>query len=342
MRNCLLIPLLTCGLLVQVSCTLSPPPTAPDKTAQLPYGFAVSLGLFASDPRFDYSLFLDEIATTGATQINLVIPINQENIHQSTPLLGVPTETIQKTIQAAHARGFWISVMPLIKLKNRGGDDWRGRLAPKNETLWWKSYQFALKTVAQIANEHGVKMLFIGAELCSLENRQAAWFHIIKSLRAVFDGALTYSANWDHYADVPFWSALDLIAVTAYFPISHFSQLDSTWTNHIKAFDSVAASHKKPLLISEFGYPAIKTAMHFPWDETRSPDLNLDQQHKLIQAAVNRLRAQISMVTARHDDATGWSGRLRAAFLWNWFGYGGTDDPGFTLRRRGMPRIRLD
>ena len=314
MRIFLLICFLATGMSALPSCTQSPPPSTPDRSAQLPYGFAVSLGLFASDPRFDYSLFLDEIAATGATQINLVIPINQANIHESTPLLGVPTETIQKTIRAAQARGFWLSMMPLIKLKDRGGDDWRGRLAPKDEALWWTNYQFALKTLAQIASEHEVKMLFIGAELCSLENRREKWLNTVESLRAVYDGALTYSANWDHFEDVPFWSVLDMVAVTAYFPISHFSRLDSTWTNQIKAFESVAAKHNKPLLISEFGYPAIKTAMQFPWDETRSPELNLGQPHKLVQAAVNRLRAQISMVTARHNDATGWSGRLRAHF----------------------------
>ena len=40
-------------------------------------------------------------------------------------------------------------------------------------------------------------------------------------MRAVFHGALTYSANWDEAEGVLFWDQLDWIGVNAFYPLSH-------------------------------------------------------------------------------------------------------------------------
>ena len=43
----------------------------------------VSLGLFASDPRFDYAPLLDEIVAAGATDVQLDVVWMQRDIHSA-------------------------------------------------------------------------------------------------------------------------------------------------------------------------------------------------------------------------------------------------------------------
>ncbi len=56
-------------------------------------------------------------------------------------------------------------------------------------------------------------------------------------LREVYNGQLTYAANWDEYKRIPFWEDLDFIGVDAYFPVSEektpsIEQASLGWQKH--------------------------------------------------------------------------------------------------------------
>ena len=75
--------------------------------------------------------------------------------------------------------------------------------------------------MAKIADSLGVEMLCIGTEWKSaVRERPQFWSNVIDSVRKVYQGKLTYAANWDDYDDVPFWSKLDYIGVNAYWPLA--------------------------------------------------------------------------------------------------------------------------
>lgn len=292
-------------------------------------GFGISLGLFASQADWDYQGLLNEIYQVGARQIMIVVPINQESHLSNTPSLGVAIERIRTTLGQAKTLGFNITLMPVIKLRQRQMNYWRGTLAPTRPNLWWSNYRVELKRLASLAKQEKVERLIIGAELCSLEHEYEHWADLIQLIRQRFPGALSYSANWDHYQEIKFWPLLDELAVTAYVPIARESEIAQTWQAYLKQVTDFAHKQKRPLLISEYGYPALDSAMSQPWNETTPAALNTQLQSRLIKGSTQFLLKQI-----RSEDVG-----LKAAFLWNWFGFGAQKDRGFSPRKREAEQV---
>jgi hypothetical protein len=158
--------------------------------------------------------------------------------------------------------------------------------------------------VAQVAQANGATILCIGAELDQLAGPDylSLWTDIIASVRAVFSGKLTYSADWDDNispwqgqhglaagtgnlaSQVSFWSQLDYLGIDCYAPISDaanpvLGDLVAGWTlvpsdatslavtgnqSLISYFASVATQTGKPLLFTELGYESAGDAARQP------------------------------------------------------------------------------
>ena len=301
-------------------------------------GFGIALGLFASEPSWDYGGLLEEISALGVSQVMIVIPLHQASIYSNTPSLGVGLDRIRTTIRQAQSLSLQVSLMPIIKLQKRQINEWRGKLAPNKEKIWWSNYRIELKRLATLATRQGVQRLVIGAELCSLEGQYERWVGLITDLRVRFKGLLSYSANWDHYLKIKYWSLLDEIAVTAYFPISERSKFEHLWHSYIDKIEHFASRYQRPLLITEYGYPALDSAMKQPWNETSGAAFNSKLQADLVTGATQIILERMSVV--QNQPKT--KGILKGAFLWNWFGFGAQSDHGFTLRgREGEVTLKL-
>ena len=292
----------------------------------------VSLGLFASDPLWNYQSLTTEITDLGVQHVLIVIPLKQTDYKSNNPILGVPIEVIRKTIQQSQALNLKISLMPLITLENRRMDHWRGILAPSDPSLWWRNYSLEMRRIGFLAESFQIERLIVGAELSSLENETAHWRKLILNLRTIYKGRLTYSANWDHYRDISFWDALDEVSVTAYFPIQSIHSIESDWQNYLDQVQEYAHVNKKPFIITEYGYPSLSSALHEPWNEAAQASLDQELQAILIERATRKILSNIS-----EDKEKG----LQQAFLWNWFGKGGSSDSGYTLRgKTGADKFR--
>src|SRR5581483_2876439 len=108
-------------------------------------------------------------------------------------------------------------------------------------------------------------------------------------VRKKFDGPITYQPNWDQVSSVGFWDALDLVTVSAYFPLTptpepsvtelmqawHSSKVDP-WqgNNWFGLLEGLHQSTGKQVLIGEVGYRSGQAAAERPWDEGRdeTPD----------------------------------------------------------------------
>lgn len=277
----------------------------------------VSLGLFATDPFWDYGELIDEIAAHNATDLMIVVPIYQENISSSEPRLTLPPETLQRSFSQAREAGLRLTVMPIIKLdQRRGTDEWRGVLEPENEEIWWSNYRSIVMRLAIWSEAAGGERFYLGSELCSLEGESQQWDRVITSIRSRFSGSLSYSANWDHYEEVGFWSDLDELSVTAYFPVDH--EPSDRWRLALTDMKELASALDRPLIISEYGYPAVDSAATSPWDETASSVPAPELQAELVGVALAEIE--------RAD--------IRGGFLWNWFGFGGDRSFGYSPRGR--------
>ena len=294
----------------------------------------VGLGLFATDPNYDYGPLLDEIVQVGATDVLIVVAWYQHDVgaHQIAPRRGYSPSrgTVQRTLLQAKKRGLRTSLLPIVRLVKRTRTQWRGKIRPRaGPAAWFDSYGRYLDEMAEAAAGADIDRLGVGSELLSMERYADAWRALIARVRARFSGRLYYSANWDHFDPIQFWDALDEVAVTAYFELAPDERppsdaaLRRAWRGPKRQLAALAARVNKPLVISEIGYPSKRTAARYPWDETRKAPIDLALQTQLYRAFCDSF-----------SDARILSG----FFVWNWFGFGGPDDGGYTPRQKPAAR----
>jgi hypothetical protein len=276
-----------------------------------------SLGLFASEPDYDYAAMLDEMASRGARDVLIVDRWMQRDLRASelgrvdgsSPSLS----TLARTLRQARERGLRVGVMPIVGLERRAPGQWRGRLEPQDLDAWFASYERHLRAVARIAQREGASRLVIGSELNALEGHDERWRALATKVRADFDGTLLYSANWDRYDRVTFWDAVDAIGVSAYFRVDG-GEPTRVWDARLAEIEVFAAG--RDVVLTEVGYPAHAEAARYPWDDTRDAPRALPLQAELLGAFCDAY------------DRRGGAGY----YVWNWFGIGGPRDGGYTLR----------
>ena len=293
----------------------------------------VALGLFASDPGYDYGHLLDEIQATGASDVLIAVVwaqqrVDSARVHRShRPTTTTANDaTVLRTLRQARDRSLRVTLFPIVRLEEHRADEWRGRIAPlAGVDAWFSSYSDYLLVMADLAQQGGAQRLSVGSELLSMERHERHWRALIARVRGRFDGALLYSANWDHYEPLRFWDALDAIGVTAYFelapdPRNNKSNDDDdllrAWVAPRRALLDFARRQRKPLVLTEVGYPSRTTAAWHPWDETARADLDVALQARLYRAFC---------ASWKHTDVAGF-------YVWNWFGFGGDNDGGYTPR----------
>ena len=280
----------------------------------------VALGLFASDPGWDYGPMLEEIADHGATGVLLSVPWVQSGLTASTlgprPGHSPSAETLARTLDQAAAHGLAVSLMPVVRLETRAPGVWRGALQPADRAAWFDAYGGLLLAHAEVAEAHGVARLVVGSELSSLED-DPRWPALIAATRARTAARLTWSANWDRFEQVPFWGDLDEVGVSAWFELG--GRPEAAWAAAADRLEAVSAATGKPVLLTEVGFPARASAAVRPWDHAGP--------------AAPRPALQARLFDAFFDHAAAWP-VASGAFVWNWFGHGGTLDSGYSPRGR--------
>jgi len=286
-----------------------------------------------SEQGLSFAAQVDEPAALGATHISVVVQWAQNNV-ASNQIAPHPKETqdeavIRRLIRRARARGLGVMLFPIIWVERRGPDLWRGTLRPENPALWWLSYERFLMHFAELAREEGAEVLSVGSELASMETEEGRWRELIAKVRARFPGKLLYSANWDHFAEVPFWGALDLIGLTAYHRLTELqppsqpdeAALREAWGKVRVVVLDWRAHHApdRPLVFTEVGYPSTVGAAYRPWEHTLGGAVDLEAQRRCYAAFVD---------TWRDDPA------LAGVFFWSWWGAGGESDVSYTPRRK--------
>lgn len=300
----------------------------------------VALGLFTSHPddayaQMLYRQMLEEIAALGATDVQLTTRWVQRDVTSTVirPMPGVtPSDaTLKATI--AHARHLKLRVflLPIIHLEARAPGQWRGTLQPTDPAAWWRSHRAFILHHARLAPD-AVDLLAVGSELVSMERDEAQWRRLIADVRAVFPGKLTYSANWDHYLPVRFWDALDIIGVSAYWPIAKAPDEDAAtmaarWRPIRVELGRFAARAGKPFLFTELGYRSDAQGAVEPWLHTRTVPARPD-----VQANAWRATRQ-AWANARF---------LTGFYVWNWFGVGGPGDTSHTPREKPAAKVIAD
>ncbi|MFQ5525442.1 MAG: glycoside hydrolase TIM-barrel-like domain-containing protein [Thermoanaerobaculia bacterium] len=214
-------------------------------------------------------------------------------------LWGELDEGLEATARWARARGIRTLLKPHIWLTRAGGE-WRSDIAMRTEDDWEKwfaSYRTFILHYARLAGRVGMEGLVIGTELHeAVKARPEDWRRIIREVREVYPGALTYAANWyEEYRDVSFWDELDFIGIQAYFPLStddsktSVADLRKGWEPHKEAIAALQRQSRKPVLFTEIGYKSTPGATREPWkwlsrEEARTAPEDLEVQARAYRA----------------------------------------------------------
>ncbi|MCI5058957.1 MAG: hypothetical protein MRY83_22780, partial [Flavobacteriales bacterium] len=194
------------------------------------------------------------------------------------------------------------------------GEGWPGDFKLQSEAEWlkWeKQYSEIILSLAKLSESKNIEILSIGVEWknCIL-SRPKFWKGLIKEVKAIYNGTLTYCANWDNYERIPFWADLDLIAIDAYFPLCYdcSTEVLKTKTDSIsRRLSRFSAHQNKKVFFSEFGYRNIDRAL---WRQWELPELwKINKENNEIQSMGYQ-----AIFSGFWDQ--GW---FEGGFLWKWF-----------------------
>lgn len=187
---------------------------------------------------------------------------------------------------------------------------WRGEIEFEEEAQWRRFFAEYEAWIVQVARwSRAADAFVVGTELDRTLHREADWRRLIARVREVTEAPLTYAANWTDYEKVPFWDALDVVGIQAYFPVSTKSspsrgEVESAWRERSRQLAEFAESVKRPILFTELGYNRSFRAAAEPWsDDTDGPEAE----------ALQLLLLEVALETVDREP------HLVGAFLWKWF-----------------------
>ncbi|MBN1490668.1 MAG: hypothetical protein JXA69_12185 [Phycisphaerae bacterium] len=276
---------------------------------------------------------IPQIANLGADTIMISAARYQENA-VSPVLFNDPekmpsAEQWREIFAVAHANNLRVVLMPIVLLSEPRGTEWRGEIKPPNWDVWFASYEDYILDMAKLAAANGVEVMTVGSELVSTEKYGDRWKRLIASVRKVFDGKLSYSANWDHYRHIEFWDDLDYVGMTTYHKLASeagpaLEALIDAWKPIKDEILTWQATVGKPILFTEVGWCSQEGASVEAWNyyhKQEATEAGQEEQRRLYVAF---------METWRDVPEVG------GAIWWEWSeAKGGPDD--FNYTPRGKP-----
>jgi hypothetical protein len=217
----------------------------------------------------------------------------------------------------AESRNWFSLLKPQIWV---GGGHWPGSVDFENEEDWdafFQNYTYWIVHYAALAERHGIDGLVLGTELVNTTVKHPdQWREIIRKVRTVYGGQLTYAANWgEEFEKFAFWDDLDAIGLNSYYPIStgdapSDTELEAGAKRWLDMAAEVSRKHNKPLWLTEVGYRSVEKAWVQPHEEAGEKAFSAIDQARCYQALWT---------------AAGKTPELKGAFIWKWPSYIGYD-----------------
>jgi hypothetical protein len=290
----------------------APAPAAPDAAGQVllpeqevaplpPFQRGMVYGIFGREGTEFHRKNLEEIRDLGVDSIQIVVPRAMKTIHSTTispddATLTPSRHSLEQAVAEARRLDLRVFLFPIVFVRNLEEGEWRGVLAPDDWDVWWENYRAFILEEARWAEEHQVEFFSVGSELLSTEAMEDRWRQLLSDVRGIYGGLLTYSANWDQLEVIGFTDALDFLGMNAYFEVGDGAPtlpgLLHRWQEPVATVAAWQARHRKPVVITEIGYPSRRGGTVNPWDYLDPGPADVEEQDLGYQAFILAWRDQ--------------------------------------------------
>lgn len=238
---------------------------------------------------------LDELKSLGVNSIAIhpYAQIREDGHVAVGRRSSVSTAHITKPLRWAHERGMSAMLIPHIAYWGTKFS-WRGEInfaTPEEWNIFFIEYEAWIVQMATLAEAEHAEVFCVGLEFSFAQRYDVRWRRVIAAVREVYHGKVTYGANWNDYAEVKFWDALDYIGVLAYFPLTKTpdpsaSELAAAWEKRCTELARYSREQGKQILFTEIGYNESARTAAEPWAFKTGGDHAAEIQARCIETAL--------------------------------------------------------
>ncbi len=222
-------------------------------------------------------------------------------------------ESVMFAAKEASKLGISVMLKPHIYIHG----SWPGAIEFQTRKEWNEFFDYYFKWIkhyALLAQKSGIPIFVIGNELSvSTLKFPGKWRGMIKKIRAVYDGKITYGANWGKETElIEFWDDLDFIGVSQYYPVSKDSsasdkKLRQGITRIFGKLKSLGNKFNKRVIFTEMGY----RSSQYPWMSSYEPEddrkkINFESQKRIYSLILDGIEKER------------W---LKGFYIWKWPSY---------------------
>ena len=197
-------------------------------------------------------------------------------------------------IRNLRKKGFKVMLKPHIWIGGLSldADNWRNKIDfddPEERKEWFKSYGKFILSEAELAAKTGVEIFVVGTELVGVSKYTEEWEELIKKVRDVYSGKLTYAAEGANANKIEFWDSLDYIGIDAYFPLSDrygptLKELVRGWEKYEPEINKLSRKYGRKVIFTEIGYKSVEGTAIRPWEWSKDGDVSQEEQALAFQA----------------------------------------------------------
>ena len=262
------------------------------------------------------------VCSTGCNAIILPVCGFQDHIWSTQIDSDTPDVISEGDVRAVcdHARSIGLKTILKAMVNCRDGT-WRAYIrffdhpVPTEPSWeeWFAAWDSHVIKVAQMAEDNKADMLCVGCETVGTDHREGEWRELIRQIRQIYHGPITY--NCDKYQEdhVSWWDAVDVISSSGYYPITDLDE-------NFQRIQAVSEKHGKPFMFMECGCPSRKGSENRPNDWRYGQGTDMEAQRIWYEAFTD---AVIKYPFIRGTGWRDWSAtRLYPEFA-------GEDNPGY-------------
>lgn len=202
----------------------------------------------------------------------------------------VRDDEVEWAIETAHNLGIKVCLKPVVNCQD---GTWRAFInffdvdVPREPswTKWFESYERFILHYAEVAERLGCEMFCVGCEMVMTDRREKEWRALIKKVREVYHGIITYNCDKYQEEQVTWWDAVDVVSSSGYYPTLE-------WPTRAAELKDFAFQVGKPFFFMETGCPSRSGSGSVPNDWGHQGEVDGDEQADFYRAMFSALGDQ--------------------------------------------------